>query len=53
MFDINKAKQINVIWADSTKKTVIPCRNWTVEQKKRTVAQYSRYAECVHAYLSY
>ena len=51
MFDIKNAKQINVIWTDNT-KTVIPCRNWTADQKKRTVAQYSRYNECLAAYLS-
>ena len=52
MLDIKNAKQINVIWTDSARKTVIPCRNWTIEEKKRTVAKYSRYAECLHAYLS-
>ena len=45
MFDVKNAKQINVIWTDNNKTTVIPCKNWTAEQKKRTLAQYARYTE--------
>ena len=52
MLDIKNTKQINVIWTDTAKKTIIRCRNWSSEQKKRTVAQYNRYTECLAAWLS-
>ena len=51
MLDVKNAKQINVIWTDN-KTTIIPCKNWTVEQKKRTLAQYARYAEAFSVYFS-
>lgn len=51
MFNVENAKQINVVWADGT-TAIIPCRTWNVDQKKRTLAQYCRYAECMHAYFS-
>ena len=52
MFDVKNAKQINVIWTDNNKTTVIPCKNWTTEQKKRTLAQYARYTEAFAVYFS-
>ena len=52
MFDVKNAKQINVIWSDNSRTTIIPCKNWTVEQKKRTLAQYARYAEAFAVYFS-
>ena len=51
MADIKNAKQINVIWTDG-RTTIIPCRNWPIDGKKRTLAQYARYAEAFHVYFS-
>ena len=51
MITVQNAKQINVVWTDGT-TAIVPCRNWNVDQKRQTLAQYTRYAECYHAYFS-